>query len=224
MPAEVVADSIAQAVGSPKLAEQMMTDMEMRSTGPKAASGSYNSNSAYALTVFGKPVRETTCDCERSNDPTLLQTIYTRNDPNIWALFNQTKTSWIKEIESREALHAKAMTRYKAQLANYQRSTKTYEQKLASYERQATKRPEMKQKIRQLKKQAPKKPVEPKLELAHDLGSMIDDVFLRTVSRLPNGREKAQAIEDVSKAERVSLGLRDLMWTMLNTKEFVVNH
>ena len=33
------------------------------------------------LSVFGKPDRTANCDCERSNEPTLLQAIFTRNDP-----------------------------------------------------------------------------------------------------------------------------------------------
>ena len=52
----------------------------------------------YALNIFGKPARQTNCDCERVTDPTLLQTIYTRNDPSLLGrIEDKNGTAWIEE-------------------------------------------------------------------------------------------------------------------------------
>ena len=49
-------------------------------------SGKARGGDNYTLGIFGKPARNMNCDCERTSDPTLLQTIYTRNDPQMLAL------------------------------------------------------------------------------------------------------------------------------------------
>ena len=47
--------------------------------------------------------------------------------------------------------------------------------------------------------------------------------YLRTLSRLPDDREKAVAVKHLKEADDVLAGLRDLMWALVNTKEFIVN-
>ena len=42
-----------------------------------------NGSLAYALRIFGRPPRTTACDCERSLDPALPQTLYRMTDPAI---------------------------------------------------------------------------------------------------------------------------------------------
>ncbi|MEZ6109754.1 MAG: DUF1549 and DUF1553 domain-containing protein [Pirellulaceae bacterium] len=57
-----------------------------------------------------------------------------------------------------------------------------------------------------------------------DVDSLIQDAYLRTVSRPANDREIAAARKYLSEAATSKAGLRDLMWALLNTKEFLVNH
>ena len=57
-----------------------------------------------------------------------------------------------------------------------------------------------------------------------NLDKTITEVFLRTVSRPPTSAEFAQAKADVTAAKGQIDGVRDLLWTMLNTREFMVNH
>ena len=38
---------------------------------------------AYALTIFGRPQRQQNCDCERSSQPGLPQTLYLFNDAEL---------------------------------------------------------------------------------------------------------------------------------------------
>ncbi|HEY1377449.1 MAG TPA: DUF1553 domain-containing protein, partial [Gemmataceae bacterium] len=42
-----------------------------------------NNNLGYALRIFGRPPRTTACDCERTFDPALPQTLYRMTDPGV---------------------------------------------------------------------------------------------------------------------------------------------
>ncbi len=246
IPAEVVNDAIAQATGAPALAEEMVTNMEMRTIGGSGTPGygaKKGGNAAYALSIFGKPVRETTCDCERTNDPTLLQTLYVRNDQDIWSRLGSGKGGWIAELEKAEG---------KSPTNDAKR--KRAEQRLTALDKQE----------KQIKKRIPKKPgddasdaekkryqnavaankkslsrfkaerkklaaiigeqKENKEAAKADSDKLIDEVFLRTVSRHPSTDELNAAKEDLAKADSLSGGVKELLWAMLNTKEFMVNH
>ena len=81
LPAEVVADAINQATAGVTPDRRTTTPVN-RTIGSEAMTRkSRNVTSmAYALNIFGKPERAENCDCER-NHPTLLQAIFTWNDP-----------------------------------------------------------------------------------------------------------------------------------------------
>lgn len=172
LPAEVMLDAIDLAISNRERAAMFATNMEIRGIGPggisqggqKGKGGGGGGPDAYFLTLFGKPGRVTNCDCERSADPTLLQTIFTRNDPSLLAKMNDDK-SWIGEIRAAS-----------------------------------------------------------KSGSAIDVDKTITEVFLRTVSRPPTSDELAQARADVASAKEPVDGLRDLLWAMINTREFKVNH
>ena len=99
----------------------MASTAKDRTIGPNVSSGKgrKSTSMSYALSVFGKPDRTANCDCERSNDPTLLQAIFTRNDPAMNTLLdgnNRKSKGWIQEINewysgktktSRQALNSK---------------------------------------------------------------------------------------------------------------------
>jgi hypothetical protein len=58
----------------------------------------------YALAAFGKPARETYCDCERSTVPTLLQSLYLKNDPEMLARLETQRDgmpTWITELRTK---------------------------------------------------------------------------------------------------------------------------
>ena len=78
LPAEVVHDSVILATGSDQLSDKirgLVGDMAIADGKAKQ-----RNNQDYALSVFGQSIRETNCDCDRSDAPSLLQTIYMRND------------------------------------------------------------------------------------------------------------------------------------------------
>ena len=50
----------------------------------------------YAVNLFGKPPRTINCDCERSNEPSLLQTVYLRNDQEVLTMLDRPD-GWLKQ-------------------------------------------------------------------------------------------------------------------------------
>ena len=53
---------------------------------------------------------------------------------------------------------------------------------------------------------------------------LIDEMFLATLSRFPDGREKAAALSRITAADTHTDGCVDVMWALINTREFVLNH
>ena len=56
------------------------------------------------------------------------------------------------------------------------------------------------------------------------IDQLINETFLRTVSRFPSPLERAKAQTDVRNAKNKIHAIKDLLWALLNTKEFLVNH
>jgi len=55
-------------------------------------------------------------------------------------------------------------------------------------------------------------------------GGQIEEVFLATVSRPPEESEMAACLDYLQSAESPAAGLRGVMWSLLNTREFVLQH
>ena len=110
----------------------------------------------------------------------------------------------LKEPKKPEAGNAEAETRYQEQMKQYANrvaEVKTMRADLAKQLAEADK-PQRK----------------------FDLDTAIGEIFLRTVSRPATTEEIAQAKADVAAAKTPVDGIRDLLWAMLNTREFMVNH
>jgi len=193
---------------------------------------------SYALTIFGKPIRETNCDCERTTDPTLLQTIYTRNDPTFLSRLEGGRAgAWIEELRRAAAprgeknpasireMIAKMDEKFAAKFAVPKKPDTSDAEGQAQYERA---RGEYEQRVAELKTRKAELQKDlaeaEKVPVKFDLDAVIRQVFLRTVSRPPTAEEFAQAKGDVSAAKIPIDGVRDLLWAMLNTREFMVNH
>ncbi len=166
LPAEMAIDAIMMATANSARVATFASDIGDRNIGPAGIQatpgGGGKQAEGYALAIFGKPPRETNCDCERVTDPTLLQTIYTRNDQSILRRIDEGG-GWIGELKAAAKLGP------------------------------------------------------PNADAA------IREVFLRTVSRPPTSTEFAQAQADIAAAKTPLDGIRDLLWAMLNTREFLVN-
>jgi hypothetical protein len=166
VPAEVVVDAVTLATADSSKVVKLHEVMEGRAIGPLGvASLGRRGGSVYAAKVFGVSTRETNCDCNRSNEPNLLQAVFLQNDQETIQAIE--RGGWL--AESVKALKA----------AKEGASTTTDE--------------------------------------------VIRGAYLRTLSRPPVEEEMQLARTYVAERDP-SKGLRDLMWALLNTKEFITNH
>ncbi len=159
IPAEVIYDAMKQSTAATDKLAEVRTNLQRRASGHL----SMRMAGTHAMRVFGKPDRSINCDCERVNEPTLLQAIFVQNDPLV--RMRLADSGWIIEIEEAEE------------------------------EGQALNR-----------------------------GKLIEEVWLRTVSRVPTAQENERAVKHLESVATVSEGIRDLMWAMLNSKEYLLNH
>ena len=58
-----------------------------------------NRQAQYALTIFGRSMRETNCDCDRTEDVSLLQTVYLQNDQQLLDQLTDRNDSWLAQLQ-----------------------------------------------------------------------------------------------------------------------------
>jgi hypothetical protein len=66
--------------------------------------------------------------------------------------------------------------------------------------------------------------IEKLLKARTKLPAVIEELYLVTLSRPPQQKEARRAEELIAEAPSVREGLQDLMWVLLNSKEFLFNH
>lgn len=152
VPAEVLLDAISQVTGVP---EQFNGWPE----GYRAIQIWDNKLPSHFLQVFGRPMRQTVCACERGSEPSIAQALH---------LMNSETTS--AKLEHRHGLCAKLA--------------------------------------------------------ASDLSEaeIVEEIYLTALSRLPTDSERSLMMEALSASDNRRKAIEDLMWTVLNLKEFVFNH
>jgi hypothetical protein len=159
IPAEVIYDAMKQSTAARDKLVEVRTNLQRRASGHL----SMRMAGTHAMRVFGKPDRSINCDCERVNEPTLLQAIFVQNDPLV--RMRLAESGWIIEIEEAEEEG---------------------------------------------------KPL--------DRRNLIEQVWLRSVNRLPTDQEIERAVLHLESVKQVSEGIRDLLWAMMNSKEYLLNH
>ena len=158
IPAEVVYDGLKQVTAGTDQLEEVRTDLTRRAIGHL----SMRMAGTYAMHVFGKPERAVNCDCERVNQPTLLQAVFLQNDPLVEQRL--AASGWIRELAKTENSGAKM-----------------------------------------------------------DSEAIVREAWLRTISRPPTDAEIDRAVQHLRTASSRAEGARDLLWALINTKEFVLN-
>jgi len=119
-----------------------------------------NSNLSYILRIFGRPLRTTACDCERTMEMALPQT-----------LFRMTDQTLLNKMRTGQRLN---------------------------------------QPIFRDKKATP--------------DQLIDELFLACLTRFPTETERAEARKHLEQESDRSAALQDLLWALINTREFILNH
>ena len=156
--AEQVVDVLNSALG----VEEQFTGQDVAPAGTKmveVGSSRLNSSVAYALRIFGRPLRTTACDCERTAEAALPQTLFRMTDQTI-----STKLA-----------------------AGTGRVTQLAKAKLSDEE-------------------------------------LVEEAFLATLSRRPKADEKASSLTHLRAARTRQEGTTDLVWALINTREFILNH
>lgn len=157
MPAEVVYDAVKQALASSDKLDEIRTDLSRRAIGHL----SMRLAGTYAMDVFGKPDRAINCDCERVNQPTLLQAVFLQNDPLMEQRLEES--GWLEEL---------------AQFDIEGNSTNP--------------------------------------------SRWVETAWLRTLGRPPSKKELDRTVSHLQESTSLVEGMRDTLWALLNTKEFLL--
>lgn len=226
LPAEVLIDAITQATAGPPALAQVATDVETRAIGPRLPAGRGRNIGTYANKVFGASTRETNCDCNRSDEPNLLQSIYLQNDNEVFATIDRAD-GWLAErtkaARERAKADPEAGKEEDAPLADLEARLKGL--KAAGNTKRAEK---VEARIAALRDRKPGKnapaPAGPPAPTGPEAAAVAREAYLRALGREPLPAEAEAAAAHLAAAPDLPRGLRDLLWALLNTKEFATNH
>lgn len=239
LPAEVLYDAIQQATASDERIAKFQQDVSGRAIAIPGAGTRNNraGGAAYALTVFGRSTRESNCDCDRSAEASLLQTVYLQNDRDVLQLTDIRQGGWLEQIAKQLRPHTPAPVAQGAnaakQVQNYRKQIEFVRAKLAQLKdgdnqeavpRLQKRLTQLQNEIQRLTLRSPPVPTPSHAPTAADLESIVRQAYLRTVSRYPADDELKKSVAYITQAEDPVDGVRDVLWALLNTKEFIVNH
>ncbi len=95
-PAEVVHDAVLLATMSDEQAGNVIETLDGMAITDALSLYGTGKGSVFALDVFGRSARESNCDCDRSDAPSLLQSVYLRNDIDIHKRLAD-RSGWVTE-------------------------------------------------------------------------------------------------------------------------------
>jgi len=264
LPAETAYDALRIALSDSEQAKALCnveSDRAMTMAGASAQNkGGKGALSSYALTVFGRSIRESNCDCDKSSDPSLLQTVFIRNDADVLKAMND-EHSWLAQVANEYNLpsprkNGPAPTPPKMDTKKDVRSAEDLDRDVRKFRKQlevlsakkdnekATKRVKSdlalaEKRLKELtaKQDSPSEaaPLDavylvnpsPKSEngLSHaDAAKVVEEAYLRTLSRKPTAIELERSQQAIAIAENPTNGISDVLWALINSKEFILNH
>ncbi|WP_345320817.1 DUF1549 and DUF1553 domain-containing protein [Novipirellula rosea] len=251
LPAEVVYDAVVLATGSDDKASQLRGEVSEMAIAEGIAQNRNQKN--FALEVFGQSTRESNCDCDRSDSPSLLQSIYLRNDADMHKRLSD-KNGWVAQacealgvpgpsqrVDPKQAAAVRAADNYRKMIINRvtkfnslpkERQKKTRDQIEKEYKRMANKfeqfdfeMPSLESLIANPKSWRELQPTKAANKAASNtVSKLVEDAYLRTLSRFPDDEEREIAETFISESETPANGMESLMWALVNTKEFIITH
>lgn len=185
--------------------------------------------SNYALTIFGRSTRESNCDCDRSMEASLLQTVYLQNDQELLGRIDNG--GWLNQITrpgganrptaapQRGAEGARRIAKLREEIEEARKAGD--KKRLAGLQARLTEAtrgsaPSDKPAVQETKRAIDAKSM--------DAAAVVKQAYLRTLSRYPSDQELARCRREIEQASDTTSGLRNVLWALLNTKEFIVNH
>jgi hypothetical protein len=157
MDAEVLLDAVCQVTG-------VSEKFDGAPAGTRAIELWDSQIEHYFLRLFGRPVRQTACECERIVEPSVAQVLHLLNSERVDSKLRH-EAGRVAQLVARES----------------------------------------------------------------DNGKLADELYLTVFARFPTAAERATAVEHLNIAAAGDVAARrekteDLLWTMLNSLEFVFNH
>jgi hypothetical protein len=234
IPAEVTLDAIRMATAADADACTMAASSGGRAVADATAVG-WGQSGKYALAVFGRSTRESNCDCDRSMEPSLLQTVFLQNDRDMLAQIER-RGGWVEAVSRPyEAAKVEATRAAVGKARNAERLALQAEQRLQKLKDRGASDKAIaaaEAALAAARRNAPgdqppavspaaSPPAEP---APADVARIVRQAYLRTLSRPPTEAEASRATSYFSETASVREAARDLLWALLNTKEFVVNH
>jgi hypothetical protein len=267
LPAEATYDAVRMALVKDEAFELAQAlEVERAITKPGAsARETGNDDLSYALSVFGRSVRESNCDCDRSAEPSLLQTVFMVNDSAVQEWLQDSKNGWVSSVaemygwekSSAKQELSEPSPQVKAMLEQLKQKLDALDQRLSQAKKKKRKEAlasleEQKQKLVQQAKAYAKKHGLP-FTLVRSAGSLgkeqavaesglqasgpsddrmteeqalwiAENAYLRTLSRKPNTEELDLAMAFLRTDGNKTAAVEGLMWSLINTKEFILNH
>jgi hypothetical protein len=240
VPAEVVMDALIAATSSDDAFATLHSDVLDRNIAQVSAGSRYNENPAnYALSLFGRSIRESNCDCDRSQEPSLLQTVFLQNDAEIYNLMDRGRGGWINQVASDLGLRQTRVAQGRGntsarQIASYQAQLKRTKAEIKKAQKAKNERlvAQHQRRLAGIRKRLEALGVGgtpgaigiSQTADADKLPDVIRGTYLRTLSREPKTDELERSLAYVQASDDQLNGIRDVLWALINTKEFIVNH
>ncbi len=260
--AEATHDSVRMALANDKLAEDAHSLSVSRAlTRGGSSSQAPRDDMSYALSVFGRSVRESNCDCDRSSEPSLLQTVFLLNDKAVLSWLNDPRESWVASVAKKyswpapkaqerpgnkmsddmQARLSEQLEKGKQQLAKIE--ARLADAKAKGQDQLVSTMEERKRQI--LKQQAKVESLNPSLSKGKERDDsssastdsnssdrmteeqalwVTEQAYLRSLSRKPNASELDIAVNSLRSESNPTAATENLIWSLLNTKEFIINH
>ncbi len=265
LPAEATHDAVRMALVNDELADKALRlEVNRALTRGGASSQAPRDDMSYALSVFGRSIRESNCDCDRSSDPSLLQTVFLLNDKSVLSWLNDPSESWVASVAAKFNWPAPrsgtaemstevgdASSRFAQQMEKIKQQLEKIESKLQqaasadqpqiSNQLQQRKESLVRQKERlekiaadpqkvarwskqQAASQQPNTSTEDRRMTEDQARWVIENAYLRTLSRYPKPDEFEIALGHLRTESNPTQATENLVWSLLNTKEFIINH
>lgn len=156
MPAEVLYDALARVTGTTHEYSSTYVPGGTPAIRLAPANTFGRATAEYALKIFGRPKREQTCACERSNDPSLAQALFLMND---------------EDVQTRIA--------------------------------------------------APGGRLSELLKSIADDRQLVEELYLTALARYPEPEELERVLAYVSQANTRETAMQDVLWSLINVREFI---
>ncbi len=238
LPAEVAYDAVKLATMSDFEAAKWQTSVKDRAIADPIVSYNPNGNGKnktnYALSVFGRSIRDSNCECDRSTESSLLQTVFLQNDQEVLDMIGQ-KGKWVDQVTKRgepakDAKAADQILKQRQVKKLAEASVEELKRRLARVEENDGKparivamKQELAKREQELEQAKADVPAE-KPAVPFDVKAVVQQAYLRSLSRYPTASESERAAKYFEETGDPARGAKDLLWALINTKEFIVNH